>query len=38
MGRREELLKKHAEWTNKYVEADKRYKALLPKVVNLSRG
>ena len=32
------MLKEHAEWTRKYVEADKRYKALLPKVVNLTRG
>ena len=35
---REELLKKHAEWTKRYVEADNRYKALLPKVANLTRG
>ena len=38
METREQLLKKHAEWTVKYVEADERLKALLPSVANLSKG
>ena len=38
MGKKEELFKEHAEWTRRYVEADDRFKALLPKVANLSIG
>lgn len=38
METREQLLKEHAEWTVKYVEADKRLKALLPPVADLSKG
>jgi hypothetical protein len=38
MSRREELHRKHTEWTRKYVEADNRLKAMLPKVANVSMG
>lgn len=36
--RKEQLLKEHAEWTLKYVEAGRRYTALLPPVRDASKG
>lgn len=38
METREQLLKELAEWTVKYVEADKGLKTLLPTWANLSKG
>lgn len=38
MSRREELYREHSKWTVKYVEADNRLKAMLPKVADVSRG
>lgn len=38
MGRREELLNEYERWTVKYVEADDRFKAMLPKAEKFTRG
>ena len=38
MNIRDYLLKQHTEWINKYIDADERLKALLPRVADLSAG
>jgi len=38
MSYREELFKEYAEWTTKWVEAEERYKALLPQAKDASKG
>ena len=38
MNIREYLYKEHIEWTKKYIDADNRLKALLPKPANISAG
>ena len=38
MGKREELLREHDKWTKIYIDADNRYKELLPKARNVTQG